>query len=35
MTLMKAIEERFPAKRAVEERDRSGQTRIRVFYPSK
>jgi hypothetical protein len=33
MALMKAIEERFPGKRAVEERDRSGQTMIRVYYP--
>ena len=33
VALMKAIEERFPGKRAVEERDRSGQTVIRVYYP--
>jgi hypothetical protein len=32
--LMKAIEERFPSKEAAEEHDRSGQTKIRVYYPS-
>jgi hypothetical protein len=31
---MKAIEERFPRKEAAEEHDRSGQTKIRVYYPS-
>ena len=31
---MQAIEERYPGKQAVDETDRSGQTRIRVYYPS-
>jgi hypothetical protein len=33
--LMRAIERRFPGKPAVEERDRSGETKIRVYYPRK